>query len=82
MPVAVVITKCDLVDPARLEAVAAEVRSLLSLALPGLRPRQPDRKDDEGVEVSVQDTSWDPLPIPQRLVCTAFNHSIGSSDTT
>jgi hypothetical protein len=38
VPVAVVLTKCDLAGPARLEAVLGEVRSLLALAVPGLRP--------------------------------------------
>ncbi|GAX84840.1 hypothetical protein CEUSTIGMA_g12261.t1 [Chlamydomonas eustigma] len=48
IPIAVVLTKCDLVDAARLETVLHEVRELLSVALPGLRPslRYCQRKED------------------------------------
>ena len=47
-----VITKCDLVDAARLDGVSKEVRSLLALALPGLWTR-PSGADED---IQVRDT--------------------------
>ena len=48
-----VLTKCDLVDGARLQTVLGEVRELLALALPGLRPPcgQQEEEEEEALEV-------------------------------
>ena len=51
-----VLTKCDLVDSSRLQTVLGEVRELLALALPGLRPpcRQKEEEEEEEEEEALE----------------------------